>query len=244
MRPGPYSAMRHLYSGLALWCLAIQVAFLVLAVVQPRHGVVSPRAFQLSAVFMAVFTLAVHSILIIHFIGSMKWIQQSGPTAGVEDTESLRRAWIKGALFPLLVLAMLVAVAVAILAGGSQFADLPQWVILVLAAANVILGVLILPIARRGITANKLRMSDMAVRMQHRSDTGALAQEPQQELLPESGAAGGKTLMFLGANVWILYAYRRWVLRHGDEPLWPYAVFCGLCLLIGLSLFRRFRSEA
>ena len=93
MRPGPYamrpqSTMRHLYTGLALWCVGIQVAFLVLAILQSRAQVVSTRTFQLAAVFMAVFALAVHSLLVMHFIGSMKWIQQSGPTAGVEDTQS------------------------------------------------------------------------------------------------------------------------------------------------------------
>ena len=232
--------MRHLYTGLAAWNVLLQVAFLVLAFLQEGTPVVGPRAFQLAAVFTSVFCLVVHSLLIIHFIGSMKWIQQSGPTAGLDDTRALRRAWIKGPLFPLLVTAMLIAVAVGILAGGSRLAAVPRWIPVSLAALGVVLNAAIVPLARRGIDATKARLLDMAARMDVRIAAGAVRDEDATALLPESGRAGGRTLVFLAVNVWVLYAYNRFVLRDLTEPVWPYGVACGVLLVAGLQLLRRF----
>jgi hypothetical protein len=236
--------MRHLYTGLAFWNLLLQAAFLVLAFLQDGTLVVSPRAFQLAAVFVAVFCLVVHSLLIIHFIGSMKWMQQSGPTAGIEDTKPLRRAWIKGPLFPLLVTAMLVAVAVGILTGGSRLADVPRWVYLGLAALGVALNGAIVPLARRVLDATKRRLHDLADRMDARIAQGEVRDEDAQALLPESGRAGGKTLVFLGLNVWLLYGYNRFVLRDLTEPVWPYAVACAILLLTGAQMLRRYHRTA
>ena len=232
--------MRQLYSGLAIWNLLVQAGFLVLVVLQAGTPVVSPRAFLLSAMFVPVFCLIVHSLLIVHFIGSMKWIQQSGPTAGIDDTQPLRRAWIKGPMFPLLVVAMLVWVAVGILAGGMADGQVPAAVVIGLTVLGVALDVAILPLARRGITANKARLVDMQQRMEQRIAAGQVRDDDAEVLLPESGHAGGKTLAFLGLNVWVLYAYNRYVLRHLNEPIWPYAVACALLVCVGLVMMYRY----
>ncbi|MGE0191042.1 MAG: hypothetical protein AB7T63_03280 [Planctomycetota bacterium] len=232
--------MRQLYSGLAIWNLLVQAGFLVLVVLQAGTPVVSPRAFLLSAMFVPVFCLIVHSLLIVHFIGSMKWIQQSGPTAGIDDTQPLRRAWIKGPLFPLLVVAMLVWVAVGILAGGMADGQVAEGVVIGLTALGLLLDIAILPLARRGITANKTRLVDMQERMAQRIAAGHVRDEDADVLLPESGRAGGKTLAFLGINVWVLYAYNRFVLRHLNEPMWPYAIACALLMGVGFVMMLRY----
>ncbi len=233
--------MRRIYTGLSIWNLLIQTAFLVLVVAQAGSPVVSERTFLLAALFAPVFCLIVHSLLVMHFIGSMKWIQQSGPTAGIEDTQALRRAWIRGPLFPTVVFAMLAAVAVGILAGGAASGQVPPAVVIGLAILGVALNAVALWIARRGLDANKARLVDMQERMRRRIDAGLVKDTDAAALLPESGRAGGKTLLFLGVNVWLLYAYVRFVLRDRTEPAWPYAIASLLLLTIGSLLLRRYR---
>ena len=232
--------MRGLYTGLAGWNVALLAAFAVVAAMQSDSGPLSDRSFQLLAVFTAVFACLVHSLLVIHFIGSMKWIQQSGPTAGMDDTKMLRRAWIKGPMFPLLVIAMLCAVAVAILCGGSRFATIPKWVSVGLAGISVLLNAAVIPLARKGIEGTRARMELLTGKMQARIAAGAVNEEPADVLLPESGRAGGKTIMFLACNVWLLWAYNRFVLRDVKEPVWPYAVAFAFLMAVGFALGRRF----
>ena len=138
---------------------------------------------------------------------------------------------------------MLLAVAVSILAGATEFSDVPRWIVWLLAVGGIVLGLAVIPLAQRGIVANKGRMMGMAERMKARADAGVLREEDPQALLPESGLAGGKTLVFLGLNVWILYGYRRWVLSHADEPLWPYLAFCGICVGLGWRLRTRWQAS-
>lgn len=232
--------MRGLYTGLAVWNVIVLAAFAVLAIVQSVSHPLGERSFQLLAVFAGVFCCLVHSLLVIHFIGSMKWIEQSGPTAGLDDTKKLRRAWIKGPMFPMLVIGMLLAVAVAILSGGAHFATIPAWVYIGLALASVVVNAAVIPWARKGIAGSKSRMEDIMGLVDARVASGAVQEEPADVLLPESGRAGGKTIMFLACNVWLLYGYNRFVLRDRMEPVWPYAVaFFGL-LLVGWAMWRRY----
>ena len=210
--------MRALYTGLAIWNLGLQIAFLVLTIVHAISPVVTEFQFPMIAMFVAFFSLIIHSLLIIHFIGSMKWIQQSGPTAGIDDTRTLRRAWIKGPMFPLVVIAMLNAVAVGILSGGFAVGDIPAWIPITLTTLGVVLHVIVLPLARTSITDNKQRIIDMQAKMNERVATGEVSEDDDgAELLPESASAGGKTLIFLGINVWLLYAYNRFVMRDLDR---------------------------
>ena len=238
------SMMKGLYTGLAVWNAILLAAFAVVAALQVHSAPLAPRAFQLLAVFTAVFCCLVHSLLVIHFIGSMKWIQQSGPTAGIEDTQPLRRAWIKGAMFPTLVVGMLFAVAVSIVCGGSAFAEIPAWISIGLAVASVAVNVAVIPLARKSIGANKERLVLLEDKMETRISAGEVRSEDAQILLPESGRAGGKTIMFLACNVWLLWAYNRFVLRDQHEPAWPYAVAFVALLLVGWRLSRRYDDTA
>jgi hypothetical protein len=50
--------------------------------------------------------------------------------------------------------------------------------------------------------------------------------------------------LFLAANVWLLWGYRRFVLRRPEEPWWPYAVACAILAVVGLGLLRTARRSA
>ena len=231
--------MHNLYTGLALWNLLVLGAFAVLSVLQARGPVIDGHSFQLAAVFSAVFCCIVHSVLVAHFIGSMKWIQQSGPTAGIEDTKPLRTAWIKGPAFPVLVCAMLTQVAVAILAGGAQSGAVPAWLPIVLALGNLPVNALGLKLAREEIRRTKARIDGVREQMEARIAQGQVQEAEADALLPESGRAGGKVFIFLGLNVWVLYLYMRFVLRHQHEPIWPYAVACAVLIVVGVRMLRQ-----
>ena len=86
--------MRGLYTGLATWNLLVLTGFAVLGLLDELGVGIGSRSLQVAALFSAFFCCLVQSMLVAHFIGSMKWIQQSGPTAGIEDTKPLRTAWM------------------------------------------------------------------------------------------------------------------------------------------------------
>ncbi|MDJ0976732.1 MAG: hypothetical protein QNJ98_19915 [Planctomycetota bacterium] len=231
--------MRGLYTGLASWNLVVLLGFAVLGLVDQLGVHVDSRSLQVAALFSAFFCCLVQSILVAHFIGSMKWIQQSGPTAGIEDTKPLRTAWIKGRMFPLVTICMLLAVAASILSGGTAMEALPAWTWLVLAFAGVPLNFYALVLARTEIGATKHRLKDLEAKMQTRIDSGEVKlEEDTPELREESGRAAGKVCVFLSVNVWVLFVYFRFVLRQHGEPWIPYAVASAVLLLVGLGMLR------
>ena len=235
--------MQGLYTGLALWNLALLAVASGLGAFAGADGGVDPQVHRLVGFFATLFGLLVQSILVTHFIGTMKWIQQVGPTAGVEDTKRARTAWIRGRMFPTVLSAMLVTVAAAIL-GGSAREGLGLALHVVLAAAALLLNVLALLWAREAIAANRARMQGFERLALDRQARGLVPEAEVEALRPESGRAGGKVLLFLAANVWVLWLYRRHVLRLRFEPWWPYALACALLALVGWSLLRRWRSTA
>lgn len=234
--------MRGLYSGLAAWNLVVLAVTAVLGALTGAGGPLDPQVHKLLGLFAAVFCCLVHSILITHFIGSMKWIQQTGPTAGIEDTKALRTAWIRGRAFPTVVAAMLVTVAAAILGGQAGDGLLGMLVHVGLALAVFPLNVLALLWGRETVVANTARIRAVEAQALARQAQGLVASTEIEALRPESGRAGGRILLFLAANVWVLWFYRRHILRLRSEPWWPYAVACALLALVGWMLLRRWQE--
>ncbi len=231
--------MRGLYTGLASWNLAVLLGFFVIGLLDELGVGIDSRSMQVAALFSAFFCCLVHSMLVAHFIGSMKWIQQSGPTAGIEDTKPLRTKWIHGRMFPLVVSCMLLAVAASILSGGTVMDALPGWTYLVLAFVGLPLNAYALILARTEISANRVRLWDVEARMKARIASGEVKQdEDTPQLREESGVAAGKVCVFLSANVWVLFIYFRFILRRHDEPWIPYLVASVVLFLVGLGMLR------
>lgn len=235
--------MRGLYTGLALWNLLVLAVTAVMGTLTGAGLPLPSEAHRLMGLFAAVFCCLVHSILITHFIGTMKWIQQTGPTAGIEDTKPLRTAWIRGRMFPTVVAAMLVTVGAAILGGGAREGLLGIVLHAALALAAFPLNLLALLWGREAVVATKARITHVEQRALERQRQGLVVEAEVEALRPESGRAGGKTLLFLAANVWVLWFYRRFVLRLRDEPWWPYAVACLLLAVVGVLLLRRWEDD-
>jgi hypothetical protein len=225
--------VRRIYTALTVWYLVALVTAGTLGVLGERVG---ERAHALAGLFAAFFGCLVPSLLIVHFIGSMKWIQQTGVAAALPDTKRLRTAWVRGPAFPSLVVMALLAVAAAI-SGAHAQGTVGAAVHVVLAAASAASALVTLRWARRAIDENAERMREVGERADALRRAGAVREEPADVLLPESGRAGGKVLLWLSGNVWLLYAYRVWVLR-GDDPVWPYGAACVVLGLLGLGLLR------
>ncbi len=235
--------MRGLYTGLGLWNLLVLAVTAVMGALSGDGLPVPREAHQVMGLFAAVFCCLVHSILVTHFIGSMKWIQQTGPTAGLGDTKPLRTAWIRGRAFPMLIAAMLTTVGAAILGGGAGTGLLGLILHAAAALATFPLNVLALLWGREAVAENTGRLRAVERLALERQAQGLVEQAEVEALRPESGRAGGRTLLFLAANVWVLWFYRRHVLRLRAEPLWPYAVGCALLALVGWRLLRGWDAE-
>lgn len=235
--------MRGLYTGLGLWNLLVLAVTAVMGALSGDGLPVPRQAHQVMGLFAAVFCCLVHSILITHFIGSMKWIQQTGPTAGLTDTKPLRTAWIRGRMFPMVIAAMLTTVGAAVLGGRAGSGVLGLVLHATAALAAFPLNLFALLWGRERVAANTALLKGVEQLALTRQAQGLVEQAQVESLRPESGRAGGKTLLFLAANVWVLWFYRRHVLRLRAEPWWPYAVGCALLALLGLMLIRRWTDE-
>lgn len=229
--------MGRIYTGLVAWNLALLgVAGGLGALV--RAGALEPRIHRLAGLFAAVFACLVHSLLVVHFVGSMKWIQQTGPTAGLEDTKQLRRRWFQGGMFPVVLFTMLTAVATGMSGGSARAGDAYLALHVVLALANVPMNLWALKLGRESLESTKRRIRRVQQLAELRIEKGLVADEPEAVLIPESGRAGGKVFLFLSVNVWLLFFYVRLVLRHHDEPVWPYAAACAVLAIVGWRLLR------
>lgn len=235
--------MRGLYTGLGLWNLLVLAVTATTGALAGEGLPISRETHRVLGLFAAVFCCLVHSILITHFIGSMKWLQQTGPTAGLDDTKTLRTAWIKGRAFPMVIAAMLAAVGAATLGGRAGSGTLGLVAHAVAALAAFPLNLYAMLWGREAVAANTVRLRDVERLALARQERGLILEADVASLRPESGRAGGKTLVFLSANVWVLWFYRRHVLRVREEPLWPYALASTLLLLVGLALLRRWRAD-
>ena len=229
--------MGRIYTGLVAWNLAVLAAAGVLGVLV-RADLLEPRVHRLGGLFATVFACLIHSLLVVHFVGSMKWIQQTGPTAGLDDTKRLRRRWFQGGMFPVVLFTMLVAVATG-MSGGRVAAGTGYLTLhVLLALANVPMNLWALKLGRAKLASTKRRIRRVQQLAELRIGKGLVEDEPDAALVPESGRAGGKVFLFLSVNVWLLYLYVRFVLRHPDEPVWPYAAACAVLAVVGWRLLR------
>ena len=221
--------MGRIHAGLgALNLLSLAAAF-VLGFLRGR--VVEPRVHLLAGLFAAIFCCLVHAIVFAHFIGSGKWIKRGVEAAKMDPALVKRTKRFKGKVFPFALFSMLFAVATAVLGGGADAGSVSPAVHLSLAVATMALNVVAVLFERSAVLENGRIIARVADANRARLDAG---------LPPAAGMeavrAGSRVMLFLAANVWLLWAYRRFVLRRPDEPLWPYVVGCVGLALVGLRM--------
>ena len=229
--------MRRIYVGLTAWNLAFLAGAGLLAVIPGVPG----RTHALAGLFAVVFACLAHSLLLIHFIGSMWWIRQEGYAAGVGDTKALRTAWVRGGTLPAIVGTALLAVATGVSGGSADPGTAGYALHALLAVANFPATWLTMRLAVRTLDATTARMRGIGALADARRAGPRDPAASAEALRPEAGRAGGKVLLWLSGNVWLLYAYLRLVLRR-DDPLWPFLAASALLLVLGLGLLRSSRA--
>jgi hypothetical protein len=229
--------MGRIHAGLAAWNLAVLSTAFVLGLL--RGSAVEPRVHLLAGLFAAIFCCLVNAIVFAHFIGSGKWIRKGVEAAGMDPALVARTRRFKAKVFPFALFSMLTAVATAVLGGGADQGAVAPAVHLVLAVLTLAFNVMATVMGRSAVLENGRIIEKVAAANRARVEEGI-----PPAMLPaaatEAARAGSKAFLFLAANVWLLWAYRRFAMRHHDEPLLPYVVGCLLLALVGL----RMRSAA
>jgi hypothetical protein len=220
----------RIHAGLAAWNLLVLASAFVLGFL--RGHAVEPRVHLLAGLFAAIFCCLVHAIVFAHFIGSGKWIKKGVDAAGMDEALVKRTKRFKAKVFPFALFSMLFAVATAVLGGGADSGAVSPTVHLVLAVLTVVLNVLAAVFERSAILENGAIIERVAQANRARIEAGIPA-EAMPSAATEAVRAGSRVFLFLAANVWLLWAYRRFVLRRPDEPIVPYVVGCALLALVG-----------
>jgi hypothetical protein len=229
--------MARIYTGLAAWnllflALAAALGFL-------RGGVVEPRIHLLAGLYAAMFCCLVHAIVFAHFIGSGKWIKKGAAAAAMPDLEHIvgRTRKLKGKTFPFALFSMLLVVATAVLGGGADQGAVAPAVHLVLALLTLALNVVGTVFERSAMRENSALIDRVAAANRSRIAEGIpVADVPAAK--DEAVRAGSKVFLFLAANVWLLWAYRAFVMRNHDEPVVPYVIGSAVLAFVGLRMGR------
>ena len=227
--------MARISTGLAVWNLIFLTNAFVMGYL--RKGVVEPRIHLLSGLFAAIFCCLVHAIVFAHFIGSGKWIKKGALAAALPDAEAVikRTKRFKGKTFPFALFSMLFAITTAVLGGGADQQSVAPAVHLGFAIVTLVMNVLALFFERSAILENGRIIVRVSEANRARVEAGI-----QPALLPgaalESVRAGSMVFLFLAANVWLLYAYRVFAMRHRREPWIPYVILCVVLAWTGLRM--------
>ena len=225
--------MGRIYTGLAAWNLLFLSTAFTLGLL--RGGAVEPRVHLLAGLFAAIFCCLVHAIVFAHFIGSGKWIKRGVDAAGMDPAIIKRTKRFKGKTFPFALFSMLFVVATAVLGGAADQKAASPAVHLTFAIVTMALNVVATIMERSAILENH----DLIDRV-GKANEARVAAGIQQTLLPaaalEAVRAGSKVFLFLAANLWLLFAYRRYVMRHHDEPLVPYLIAFAVMVYLGLRM--------
>lgn len=225
--------MGRIYTGLAVWNLVFLANAFAMGYL--RRGVVEPRVHVLSGLFAAIFCCLVHAIVFSHFIGSGKWIKKGVDAAAMDEAIVKRTKRFKGKVFPFALFSMVFVVVTAFLGGGADVGSVSPTVHLVMGVLTLAINVVATVFERSAIRENSTLITRVSEANRARIEAGIPA-----EVLPaatdEATRAGSKVFLFLAANVWLLYAYRLFVMRHRDEPWVPYVVGCAVLVFVGLRM--------
>src|SRR5262245_3955117 len=222
--------MGRIYTGLAVWNMAILATAAALGWM--RGGVVEPRVHLLAGLFAAIFCCLVHAIVFAHFIGSGKWIKKGVEAAGMDPALVKRTRRFKAKVFPFALFSMVFVVATAVLGGGADRGAASQTVHLVLAIVTMALNVLAVVFERSAVLENGAIIAKVAEANRKRIEQG-IPPEVVPAASMEAVRAGSRVFLFLAANVWLLWAYRRFVLRRPEEPIVPYVIGCAILAFVG-----------
>jgi hypothetical protein len=225
--------MARIYTGLAVWNLVFLANAFAMGYL--RRGVVEPRVHVLSGLFAAMFCCLVHAIVFSHFIGSGKWIKKGVDAARMDEAIVKRTKRFKGKVFPFALFSMIFVVVTAFLGGGADVGSVSPTVHLVMGVLTLAINVVATVFERGAIRENSTLITRVSEANRDRIAAGIPA-AALPAATDEATRAGSKVFLFLAANVWLLYAYRLYVMRHRDEPLVPYLIGCAVLVFVGLRL--------
>jgi hypothetical protein len=142
---------------------------------------------------------------------------------------------LKAKTFPFALFSMVFAVATAALGGGADEGSVSSGVHVGLAFSTLALNVLAFSFERSSILENHDLIERVSAANVARVRQG-IPEAMRPAAAMQAAVAGRRVFLFLAANVWLLYAYRRFVMRHADEPWIPYAVACVLFAVVGVRM--------
>jgi hypothetical protein len=232
--------MGRIHAGLSVWNLLVLAGAFALGFL--RGHVVEPRMHLLAGLFAAIFCCLVHAIVFAHFIGSGKWIKRGVDSAGMDAALVRRTKRFKAKVFPFALFSMLFVVATAVLGGGADQGVVSPTVHLVFAATTMALNVLAAAFERGALLENGEIIAKVAEANRRRVEQG-IPPEAMPSAAMEAVRAGSRVFLFLAANVWLLWAYRRFVLRRPSEPVIPYVVGCAILAFVGWRMLVGERAE-
>jgi hypothetical protein len=147
---------------------------------------------------------------------------------------------LKGKTFPFALTSMLLVVATAVLGGAADQGAVAPAVHLVLALLTLALNLVGTVFERLAMRENSGLITRVSEANRERIARGIpVADLP--EARDQAVRAGSKVFLFLAANVWLLYAYRAFVMRLHGEPVVPYLVGSAVLAFLGWRMGREER---
>ncbi|MFN0207311.1 MAG: hypothetical protein ACKVS6_13480 [Planctomycetota bacterium] len=226
--------MIPIFLGLMLAALVASIAALFQGVSiantsgELRAAAVSTH--QLMGLSAAVLLLVCQCAVFVYFLGTGKAIKTAVEKRGLSPELAIQTRKLKGKTFPFATFSALAVVAGAVLAGGASPQTHATWMYIALG-----ITLISIPFELRSIRENSKLMDQ----------TGNALESAESKLveqgvsLEDPDAAPpifiiGRFLVVVAGSTWLVFAYRKLVMRAEPEP-WPgYVLVFAITLLIGV----------
>lgn len=251
--PPPIKSQRYLHRLLCLFCAILLIGTLSSAD-RGQHILLG----LLSAVAL-VFN---HTLAFFYLIETANNIRKAISERDLSTEYKARHTRYKRPVYPIAFWSMVAIAATAIVGGGADAGALPGWLHQALAYLAIGMTLVAWMVEDRALGQVRVLINELnadihakvvaaeAARQAEGQGAGPsdrpVAAESEPERDPDDVSSQeilwmlGRWLMFLGASLWVLYAYQLMVLQ-AEPRLLTYAISSPAMFLLGFALERRFR---
>lgn len=192
------------------------------------------------AIITSVYTLLVHSLVFVYFMGSSKSLNEGVLRNGLDANlltpipglrrKAFMRAWFVSST----------TVAAAIVGGGVWSGYVPKWVHMSLGILDTVLVIYFFPTLCKCIRENSAIVQKVQQLIAQRAPS-----EPEQQVEEYQGLIPlGKGLVITGFSIWALFAYMRWIMHEEVHPFPWFFLFSGAAIGLGFYLMKRENLES
>jgi hypothetical protein len=191
-------------------------------------------------------TLLVHTLVLLYFLGTARSLAEAVERHGLPPDVLRWNREARRRVFPWLAGAALLSAAAAILGGGADTGRVPRWCHGLAGLACVVVNALAFVVELSAVARNMQVIESVRSRIAA-ADLFDVLEDGDRAGDDAAGPPGwrtGRTLVFIGSNLWLVYAYLFFAMGRAPVPLAPIASLSAAAVVAGAWMMWRGRRRA